>query len=62
MTLTASAQHLLARTARAAGNEAEARRHSDRAGQLLRQIQEQARGSNVLRRADLKAIADASAN
>ena len=58
LTLAAQAEHLLARTARAASDEAEARRHSTRAQQLLQQIQEQAPKSDVLKRFDLKAIAD----
>jgi ElaB/YqjD/DUF883 family membrane-anchored ribosome-binding protein len=58
LTLAAQAEHLLARTARAASDAAEARRHSTRAQQLLQQIQEQAPKSDVLKRFDLKAIAD----
>jgi len=56
LTLGAIAHHLLARAARQAADGAEVRRHEERVGQLLRQIQEQARGRDVLQRADLKGL------
>jgi tetratricopeptide (TPR) repeat protein len=60
LTLAAQAQYLAARTARAAGDEADARRQFARARQLLQQIQEQAPNTGVLKRFDLKQIADAT--
>jgi tetratricopeptide (TPR) repeat protein len=61
-TLSAQAHHLLAHTSRMAGDQAGARRHSDKARQILEEIHKQSRRDDVLRRADFKPILDQSTN
>lgn len=55
--LVAEAHHLLAEIFRATGNADDAKRHSDKAAEILDEIREEAGSDALLRRADLNPIA-----